>query len=91
MPEYDLCIHADSASVGGTLRLTECADIETRTWDVQESGEIALAADPQLCVTIDEGPGLNAGGQQYLRRSVGLETCAAQVSDRQRWMTATPE
>jgi hypothetical protein len=91
MPEYNLCIQADNASVGGSLRLTECADTETRIWNLQESGEIALAANPQLCVTIDEGPGVNAGGPQYLRRSVGLETCAVQVSDRQRWMTATPE
>ena len=44
-----------------------------------------------LCVTIEEGPGIDAGGPQYVRSGVELETCSPQASDRQRWTMAAPQ
>ena len=91
MPEYELCLEADSASAGASLGLADCGDAETQTWMLQDSSEFALAASQQLCVTIEEGPGIDAGGPQYVRRGVRLETCSPQASDRQRWTTAAPQ
>ena len=91
MPEYELCLQAESASAGASLGLADCGDTETQTWMLQDSSEFALAASQQLCVTIEEGPGIDAGGPQYVRRGVRLETCSPQASDRQRWTTAAPQ
>ena len=45
----------------------------------------------ELCVTIEEGPGIDAGGPQYVRSGVELETCSPQASDNQRWTTTAPQ
>ena len=90
MPNYDLCLQAENTSTGARLLLADCTEGELQTWTLQESGEIALKSFPQMCITIAEGPGRDAGGPQYLMKSVGLDTCAQQISDRQRWTTVIP-
>ena len=90
MPHYDLCLQAVTASIGARLVLAECTEAELQSWTLQDSGEIALEASPQMCITVEEGPGRNAGGPQYLMRGVGLDTCAQQAGDRQRWTTVIP-
>ena len=90
MPHYELCLQAENALVGARLLLRECTQAELQTWTVRDSGEIALEAFPQMCVTVEEGPGRVAGGPQYLMKGVGLDACAQQASDRQRWTTVMP-
>jgi hypothetical protein len=90
MPEYVLCLQAENSSSGARLLLSECAEAELQSWMLQDSGEIVLEAFPQMCVTIADGPGRDAGGPQYLKKSVGLDTCTQQANDRQRWTTAIP-
>jgi hypothetical protein len=91
MPHYELCLGAENTSIGARLRLGECTESELQTWTLKDSGEIALEAFPRMCITVEEGPGRDAGGPQYLMKAVGLDTCAQQVSDRQRWTTVIPE
>ena len=90
MPHYELCLQAENTSIGARLLLAECAETELQTWTLQDVGEIALEAFPEMCITVEEGPGRDAGGPQYLIKGVGLDTCAKQASDRQRWTTVTP-
>ena len=90
MPEYELCLEAEDASIGARLLLAECTQAELQTWTLQGSGEIGLKGFPQMCITVEEGPGRGAGGPQYLMKGVGLDTCATQTSDRQRWTTVKP-
>ena len=90
MPHYDLCLQAASNSIGARLLLTECTRAELQTWILQDSGEIALEVVPEMCKSIEDGPGRDAGGPQYLMKGVGLDTCAQQASDRQRWTTVIP-
>ena len=90
MPHYELCLQADNNSIGARLLLAKCTQAELQTWIQQDSGEIALEAFPQMCITVEEGPGRNAGGPQYLMKGIGLDTCAQQASDRQRWTTVIP-
>ena len=90
MPHYELCLQAESASIGARLMLEECSAEELQTWTLQDSGEIALEAFPQRCITVEEGPGRDAGGPRYLMKGVGLDTCAQRSSDRQRWTKAVP-
>ncbi|MCH8206695.1 MAG: ricin-type beta-trefoil lectin domain protein [Chloroflexi bacterium] len=90
MPHYQLCLQAENTSIGARLLLAGCTEAELQTWTLQDSGEIALEAFPQMCITVEEGPGRDAGGPQYLMKGVGLDTCAQQASDRQRWTTVIP-
>ena len=90
MPYYDLCLQAVNASIGARLSLAECTEADLQTWTLLDSGEIALEAFPQMCITVEEGPGRNAGSPQYRMKGVGLDTWAQQVSDRQRWSTVIP-
>ena len=90
MPHYQLCLQAENTSIGARLLLAGCTEAVLQTWTLQDSGEIALEASPQMCITVEEGPGRDAGGPQYLMRGVRLDTCAQQASDRQRWTTVIP-
>jgi len=90
MPHYELCLQAANSSIGARLLLAQCTEAELQSWTLQDSGEIALEAFPQMCITVEDGPGRNAGGPQYLMKSVGLDTCEQQASDRQRWTTVIP-
>ena len=90
MPHYELCLQAENTSIGARLLLAECTDAELQTWTLQDTSEIALEAFPQMCITVEERPGRDAGGPQYLMKGVGLDTCAQQASDRQRWTTVIP-
>ena len=90
MPHYELCLEAGSASNGAKLILAECNEGQLQTWAQQDSGEFALRAHPQWCITAGEGPSRDAGGPQYLIRGVGLNTCAEESSDRQQWSTVIP-
>ena len=90
MPHYELCLQAENTSIGARLLLAECTEAEFQSWTLQDSGEIALEAHPQTCITVEEGPGRPVGGPQYLAKRVGLDTCALQASDRQQWTTLIP-
>ena len=90
MPHYDLCLQAASTSIGARLLLSECIGAELQTWKLQDSGEIVLGVIPQLCISVEQGPSRDAGGPQYVMKSVGLDTCAEHASDRQQWTTVTP-
>lgn len=89
MPHYDLCVQAANNSKGAKLLLTQCTQAELQTWTLQDSGEIALAASP-LCISVEDGPGRDAGGPRYLMKGVGLDDCEQHSSDRQQWTTVIP-
>ncbi len=90
MPHYELCLQAESTSIGARLLLAKCTEAELQTWTLQDSGQIVLEAFPEGCITVAEGPGRDAGGPRYRMNSVGLDTCAQQANDRQRWTTVIP-
>ncbi len=90
MPHYELCLQAENTSIGARLLLAECTEADLQAWALRDSGQIALEAFPQRCITVEEGPGRDAGGPRYRMNGVGLDTCAQQASDRQRWTTVIP-
>ena len=91
MPFYDLCLQAENTSAGGRLLLAACSDIQLQSWALTDSGEITLEASPTMCITVAAGPGRDAGGPQYLMKSVGIDVCEQQASERQRWTTVMPQ
>ena len=90
MPHYDLCLQAENTSFEARLFLEDCTGAELQSWILIGSGELALEGNPLMCITVEDSPGRDAGGPQYLMKSVGLDTCAQDASDRQRWTTVIP-
>ena len=90
MPHYELCLQAENTPIGARLLLAACTEAELQVWALRDSGQIALEAFPQRCITVEEGPGRDAGGPRYRVNGVRLDTCAQQASDRQRWTTVIP-
>ena len=90
MPHYELCLQAESTSIGAHLLLAKRTQSGLQIWSLKGSGEIVLEGSPQMCITIDEAPGRDAGGPLYLMKGVALDTCTQQASDRQQWTTVTP-
>ena len=91
MPQYDLCLGVESASVAAQLVLPQCTGTDLQTWTVRDSGEIVLESFPQMCITIEDVLGRDAGGPQYLIKGVGLDMCTPLASDRQQWTTVVPQ
>ena len=90
MPHYELCLQAESTSIGARLFLAECTESDLQTWTLRDSGQIALEGFPRGCITVEVGPGRDAGGPRYRMNGVGLDTCGQQASDRQQWTMVTP-
>ena len=90
MPHYELCLQAELTSIGAKLLLAECTRTELQAWSLQDSGQIELQGFPDRCITVEDAPGRDAGGPQYRMIGVGLDACAEQADDRQRWTTAIP-
>ena len=90
MPHYELCLQAENTSIGARLLLAECARGDLQTWMLRDEGQIALDSNPQMCITVEEGPCRGAGGPQYLMKGVGIDICAQETGDRQRWTTVIP-
>lgn len=93
MPQYELCLAAETASAGANLVLVECG-AELAHW-VSSAARLTLAADPSLCITIaDEVSELTPGGrrfpQRYRARSVAMDTCSADAIERQLWSVTQP-
>ena len=89
MPHFDLCVEAAEASVGADLMLASCDAAGLQDWRQLESGEIVLASQADLCVTIRDAPGQSAG-PVYIRNTVSLDLCTTEGADRQRWTFKAP-
>ena len=90
MPHYELCVQAENTSIGARLLLAECTETALQTWTLRDSGQIVLKGFAQVCITVEEGPSRDAGGPRYRMNGVGLDTCAQNAIDRQRWTTVKP-
>jgi hypothetical protein len=89
MPEYDLCVEAGSAATAAELVLRPCDGSALQSWRFAANGEISLAGEPDLCITIAPAPSRSAG-PVFIARNVGMEPCAPDAADRQRWIFQAP-
>jgi hypothetical protein len=85
MPPFKRCVQADAAKVGASLRLASCGKAELQRWARGKAGEIVLAKDPKLCVTLDDGESRDAGGDDYRKRDVAIAACNRDHKARQVW------
>ncbi len=89
MPHFKLCVEATVGGTGADLILASCEASGLQQWGQLETGEIVLASDPGLCITMRAGPGLSAG-PRFVRNDVALDRCGPAAAERQRWTFEAP-
>ena len=90
MPHFDLCVEAATASTGADLMLASCGEKGLQEWRQLQTGEIVLASNPELCITMKDGPGQSAG-IRFVRNDVALDRCTQAATGRQRWTFKAPQ
>ncbi len=93
MPQYELCLAAESATAGASVVLAACGSDTALI--VYENARLKLSADPSLCITMaDRRSELTAGGkrfpQRYRARPISFEVCSDAAIERQLWSITQP-
>jgi len=93
MPEYDLCVET-SGEKDAIVFLTHCSGEITQKWAFNDT-QIKPQANDQLCITLSSVEGvLTTGGlpypTRYKSRELSLQTCSADVAERQKWTRTKP-
>ena len=94
MPAYGLCVGVQTADEGANIVLGACDGAAVRSWNLA-GGQVRLATDPDLCLTVGAEPSrLTPGGRRlpsrHVARSLTLETCRDSTRDRQVWRRVPP-
>jgi hypothetical protein len=94
MPEYKLCVAAESATEGAKLYLKKCDTSALQTWQ-HVNYRMQLKAHPKKCLTIGPEPSrLTPGGRRlpsrHMARSLALASCSEEAFQRQLWRLEPP-
>ncbi len=89
MSHYDHCVAATANSSGADLMLASCDPADLQKWRQLPTGEIVLAGNADLCITMRDSPEMSAG-PRYIRNEVSLAPCASAAASRQVWMFQAP-
>ncbi len=86
MEAYDLCVEAEVASMGSSLRLQPCSDSPLQLFAL-DNDLIRLGGGGQdeLCLAVAPGSGIPTGGPSHLRRELTLEGCETIEPTLTRW------
>lgn len=86
MEAYDLCVEADGAKKGTSLRLQPCSDSPHQLFALGKD-VIRLSGGGQdgLCLAVATGSGIPTGGPSHFRRAVTLEGCETIEPTLTRW------
>ena len=86
MEAYDLCVEAEEAKKGSSLRLQACSDSPHQLFAF-ENGLIRISGggDVGFCLTVATGSGIPTGGPSHLRRALTLDSCETADPTLTRW------
>jgi hypothetical protein len=93
MPVYDICLEARAASPGSDLLLKHCDGNAMQQWQHNSNGQLQLVNNPEVCITVGSDSfeaATPAGFQQYWYRSLFVDFCEAEHTDRQQWHMEAP-
>ena len=86
IPYFDVCMEAESASESSNLLLKPCNKSEKQKFEFKSTGEIVLANNTDLCLTVSEVSREGGGGSPvHLIRDLVLNGCNNNISTRQKW------
>lgn len=87
MQAYDLCVEADGAKHGSSLRLHPCSDSPLQRFAVDgDFIRLNSGAQDGLCMVVAAGSGIPTGGPSHLRRDLTLEECETMEPELGRWI-----
>ena len=86
MEAYDLCVEAEGARTGSSLRLQPCSDSPLQLFAL-DNDLIRLGGEAQdrLCLAAAPGSGTPTGAPSHLRRELTLEGCETVEPKLTRW------
>jgi triacylglycerol lipase len=94
LPEYDLCMSAESFEAGADVFTIACAREEAHAWNMQSNGHVSPAGYPDLCLTLsDEKVYVNSSPGNLIpnsTRSVSLQNCVDANMEYQTWKWSAP-
>ena len=86
MKAYDLCVEAEEASTGSSLRLQPCSDSPLQHFAVNNNLiRLGDEGEDGLCLAVAPGSGIPTGGPSHLRRTLTLESCETVESRLSKW------
>ena len=94
LPEYDLCLSANTLEAGSHVNTIDCASDKVHSWTKNTTGHVTPTDSPELCLTLSsERVFVNtsvANLHPNSSRSVSLENCARGLDYFQTWKWSDP-
>lgn len=85
---FDVCATVPVAEAGAAVGLAACDDSAEQDFVIAESGTIAPANAPDICLTAGEDTRFGRNGTSpHQIKDLTLEACDPAISDRQEWRT----
>ncbi len=87
MPDFNVCMEAESFGESSSLILKSCAKNELQKFILNDDGKIYLEGNKNLCLTISQEKSSEGGGgiPVHLIRNISMENCDESLSLYQAW------
>ena len=87
MPDFNVCMEAESFEESSSLILKSCAKNELQKFILNDDGKIYLEGNKNLCLTISQEKSSEGGGgiPVHLIRNISMENCDESLSLYQAW------
>ena len=90
MPYFERCLEAAALEIGSSFFVLPCDGSERQAFSHLATGQIVLAGNPTLCISIPDEPHRDAGGDDFVVNGLNLDACSEEDADRQRWVFTEP-
>ena len=90
MPFFERCLEATSEERGARFFAKPCNGGQQQQFSHLETGQIVLAGNSDLCISVPNEPHRDAGGDNFLINGLILDACSEDAADRQRWAFTEP-
>ena len=91
MPYFQRCLEASSSDLGSPFFVKPCDGDQRQQFTHLEIGQIVLASNPDLCISVADEPHRGAGGDDFWMNGLILDACSEKNNDRQRWAFIEPQ
>lgn len=90
MPEFDVCMVADSVTPGASPTLSDCDGSDAQAWVFTGEGTITPASATDLCITASGDTSTGRSDENQMK-SLTLAICSGEDSGIQTWANRTAE
>lgn len=90
MPFFERCLEAVTSEPGSSFLTQPCNAGARQQFKHLETGEIVLGRNPDLCISVADGPNRDASGDDFWMNGLLLDACSEESGDRQRWAFTEP-